>query len=193
MSTTSSPPAFADPLAEEGALPPPSRGQRSQRAGDSERARQGPIARERTALLAPDLEGRLGADAIGLVRSKGLIAAIETVELDGDSRQGLVVDQDPPAGTPMIREGVLTLQVAQTPPEPQDIDDDDLAARDGLPASGTPASDGSDGSEDDTEEWFATLGPTLGHPGLEAVDASPPPTVQLPDGPFRLPGGVVRL
>lgn len=96
----------------------------------------------------------MGAEAIELVRARGLIAAIETVEIIGGVEPGLVTGQDPPAGSRMVREGVLTLQVAQAPAEAHDTDDD-LAAPNR--ASGIAASDG---GEDDTEEWFATLRPT---------------------------------
>ncbi len=147
MSVTTSPPAFADPLAEESVPSPPSLRQRH----------QGVPTSERSALLAPDVEGRLGAEAIELVRARGLIAGIETVEITGSVEPGVVIEQDPPAGSRMVREGVLTLQVAQAPAEAQGTGDD--LALQGLAASGIAASDGGD---DDTDEWFATLRPTLG-------------------------------
>jgi hypothetical protein len=155
--TSSATPAFADPLAEEGVRSPPSPRQRHHRVATSERA----------ALLAPDVEGCLGAEAIELVRARGLIAAIETVEIVGGAEPGLVIEQDPPAGSRMVREGVLTLQVAQAPAEAQDADDDAAAP---SRASGIAASDG---AEDDTEEWFATLGPTLSGPALGTSAPSP--------------------
>jgi hypothetical protein len=160
MSATSSPPAFADPLAEEGALSPPSRGQRH----------QGVVTSERAALLAPDVERRIGADAIELVRANGLIAAIETVQSADGSQQGLVIEQDPPAGTPMLREGVLTLRVAQAPAQPEDTDDNDPAA----PSHAESSSAAGDEGEDDTEQWFATLAPSaLACPAPESVGARP--------------------
>jgi hypothetical protein len=168
MSATSSPPAFADPLAEDGVARPPSLTQASQAAEPGERAHQGRLSRDRAALLAPDVERRIGADAIELVRANGLIAAIETVQNAEDSQQGLVIEQDPPAGTPMLREGVLTLRVAQAPAEPEDTDDDDPAA----PGHAESSSAG-DEDEDDTEQWFTTLGPTLEIPAL-APDATLP-------------------
>ena len=171
MSVTTSPPAFTDPLAEEAAVsfcsrehprePEPSR--------DAEPAHQGHVSRERAALLAPDVEGLTGTDAIELVRSSGLIAAIETVELTDDSQQGLVLEQDPAPGTQMLRDGVLTLQVAQTPAEPQGAHDDAVAAQ--SHAESSPAA--SDEYEDDTEQWFATLGPTLDLPAFQADQRAP--------------------
>jgi PASTA domain len=149
MSVTTSPPAFADPLAEEGVPSSPSLRQRH----------QGAVTSERAALLAPDVEGCLGAEAIELVRARGLIAAIETVEITGSAAPGVVIRQDPPAGSRMVREGVLTLQVAQAPAEAQGSGENPAAQ--GWAASGIAVSEG---GEDDTEEWFATLRPTLDGP-----------------------------
>ncbi len=146
MSPTSSPPTFADPLAQEDAsltLRP-------------SRTRRSPAANERAALLAPDVEGHLGAEAIDLVRSRGLIAAIETVEITRSAQRGLVIEQDPSAGTQMVREGIVTLRVGQAPAKPpptEDTAEDRLASR---------SAGGGDGSEDDTAEWFATLRPSVG-------------------------------
>jgi hypothetical protein len=177
MSVTTSPPAFADPLAED-VLTPPSFTQASEPAVPADRAHQNPIARdgahhdriarERAALVAPNVEGHLGVDAIELVRASGLIAAIETVELAGDSHQGLVVDQDPPPGTQMLREGVLTLQVAQAPADAQNTEDDDPATQSHTESSIT----ADEGDEDDTEQWFAELGPAA--PPPQPVPARPP-------------------
>jgi hypothetical protein len=143
--TTSATPAFADPLAEERVLSPPSPRQR----------RHGVATGERTPLLAPDVEGHVGAEAIDLVRASGLIAAIETVEITKSVEPGLVTGQDPPPGSRMVREGVLTLQVAQAPAEAQSTGDDPAAQ--GRAALSIAASDR---GEDDTEEWFAMLRPT---------------------------------
>jgi hypothetical protein len=180
MSVTTSPTAFADPLAED-SVPPSWPADESQGSGKSKRADQDPLAcdgahqgrvtRDRATLLAPDVEGQLGADAIELVRASGLIAAIETVEIADDSHQGLVVDQDPPAGTPMLREGVLTLSVAQAPAEQLDIDAH-INAGEHQPASATSAYGQ---HEDDTEQWFAELGPSApAGQSPESVAASPP-------------------
>lgn len=149
MSPTSSPPAFADPLAQED-TPLTQRPSRTRRPS---------ATNERAALIAPDVEGHLGAEAIDLVRSRGLIAAIEPVEITASAQRGLVVEQDPSAGTQMVREGVVTLRVGQSPaslPRTEDAAGDRLASR----------SAGGNGSEDDTAEWFATLRPSAGAPAL---------------------------
>jgi hypothetical protein len=157
--TSSAAPAFADPLAQEGVQSPPSRAQ----------GRQGAAKSERAALLAPDVEGCLGAEAIELVRARGLIAAIETVEITGSLEPGCVIEQDPPAGSRMVREGVLTLQVAQAPSEPEDTGGVDPAAESHAESSTAR----SDGGVDDTEEWFASLGPALDGPVPGAGDGVP--------------------
>ncbi len=179
MSVTSSPSTFADPLANtgspssfvdplaDGVLTPPSLTQASEPAVRD----NGPIARDRAALLAPDVAGLPGADAIDLVRSSGLIAAIETAEVADDSQQGIVLEQDPPVGTQMVREGVLTLSIAQAPTEPQDTGDDGPEAQ-SQPEASTAAHDA---DNDDTEQWFATLVPTLGDPASEEPDTPRPP------------------
>ncbi len=150
MSPTSSPPAFADPLAQEDTplTPRPPRTRRPQ------------ATNERAALLAPDVEGHLGAEAIDLVRSRGLIAAIEPVEIIASAQRDLVIEQDPSAGTQMVRDGVVTLRVGQSPatlPRTEDAAEDRLASR---------SAGGGNGSEDDTAEWFATLRPSAGAPAL---------------------------
>ena len=191
MSVTTAPPAFTDPLAEDVATPSffP---QSSEPAVPADRARQTPIARDeapqdcitrdRAALLAPDVKGQLGADAIDLVRAKGLIAAIETVEIDRDGQQGLVVDQNPPPGTQMAREGVLTLSVAQAPVEARGTQDDN--AHGDQPAS---AASAYEQDEDDTEQWFATLSPTLDGPTLGEPDAPNPPRRRRKHRPAPIP------
>jgi PASTA domain len=149
MSPTSSPPAFADPLAQED-TPLTQRPPRTRRPS---------ATNERAALIAPDVEGHLGAEAIDLVRSRGLIAAIEPVEITASAQRGLVVEQDPSAGTQMVREGVVTLRVGQSPaslPCTEDAAGDRLASRIA----------GGNGSEDDTAEWFAMLRPSPGAPAL---------------------------
>jgi hypothetical protein len=169
LAATASPSAFADPLAED-ALTPASFTPSGELAVPGEPAGRGSLTRDRAALLAPDLEGHSGAEAIELVRASGLIAAIETVETAEDAQQGLVVEQDPPAGTQMLREGVLTLSIAQAPAESQDTEDED--AEEHQPASGTSAY-GQD--EDDTEQWFAELRPSArADPAPESVQARTP-------------------
>ena len=167
LAATSSPSAFTDPLAED-VLAPPSLTQASQAAVRGERPRRDPITRDRSALIAPDVEGQTGTDAIELVRSSGLIAAIETVQIAEDAQQGRVIEQDPAPGTQMVREGVLTLRVAQPPAEPQGTNDDDPAAQNHA-ESGTAAENE---GEDDTEQWFAALEPTLDNSAL-GPDARP--------------------
>ena len=94
------------------------------------------------------------------MRSRGLIAAIEPVEIAASAQWGLVIEQDPSAGTQMVREGVVTLRVGQSPatlPRTEDAAEDRLASR---------SAGGGNGSEDDTAEWFATLRPSVGAPVL---------------------------
>lgn len=151
MSATSSPAAFVDPLADEDLPVKESQGD----AGKSS------ARRERTSIVAPDVEGRPGAEAIDLVRSRGLIAAIETVEIADIAQQGIVVDQDPPADTHMVREGVVTLKIAQPPATHQGEGGDDESEDDS-------SLDTADTREDDTTAWFATLAPS---PGIGGPDA----------------------
>jgi hypothetical protein len=155
MTPTSSPAAFVDPLAQ--ALTPP-----AQPASQNDFE---PATSDRAALVAPDVLGRTGAEAIDLVRAKGLIAAIETVELADDTRQGLVIDQDPNAGSHMVREGVVTLRVAQAAAE--------LQSTEGEDATGSgPISSDSENDNDDTAEWFAALEPSRDDPSLD-LEAAP--------------------
>ena len=157
MSVTTSPPAFADPLADD-VLPPPSFTPTSETVIPGAPARQGSLTRDRAALLAPDVEGQTGTDAIELVRSSGLIAAIETVESAEDSQQGLVIEQDPPPGTQMA---------PRRRPDAPSRPGAGRAARRARrcpyrgpgDAESSPAA--SDEYEDDTEQWFATLGPSF--------------------------------
>jgi hypothetical protein len=149
VSTTDSPLVFVDPLAQESI---PSAQPRRERPRSS-------APRDRAALLAPDVEGCSGARAIDLVRSRGLIAAIETMEMARATQHGLVIEQDPSAGTRMVREGVVTLRVAQVKATPQASADSDEVER-GQPSSSSAA--GKEDSGDDTAEWFAALSPPLG-------------------------------
>jgi hypothetical protein len=192
MSVTTSPPAFADPLSDDGVTPSwPAH--ESHGSGSSKRAHQGPIkrdappqdrtARDRAALLAPAVEGQTGTDAIKIVRAGGLIAAIETVESAEDSQQGVVIEQDPPPGTPMLREGVLTLSVAQALTEPRDTEGDN--ADGDQTASGTSAYAG---DENDTDQWFAALGPTFDDPAADTVVSAPRRRRKHRPAPIPIPG-----
>jgi hypothetical protein len=156
MTPTSSPPAFVDPLAQ--AFTPPAQ---PASQNDSE-----PATSDRAALVAPEVVGRTGAEAIDLVRAKGLIAAIETIELAEVARHGLVIDQEPNAGSHMVREGVVTLRVAQAPAEPPSTEGEN-------PTEGRPnLSDGGNG-EDDTAAWFAALEPSHGDRPPDAAARAP--------------------
>lgn len=109
-------------------------------------------------LVAPDVVGSLGVEAVREVRAAGLIAAIEAVPGDPGAA-GVVVGQDPPAGSPVAQEGVVTLQVAVAP--------EDGTAADELVAEDEPGSEQEHGAGvDDTDEWFAALTDT--EPAVEA-------------------------
>jgi hypothetical protein len=97
--------------------------------------------------LVPDVVGMAGLEAVATVRASGLIAAIEPVVSDVQP-EGVVLCQDPPAGTQMTREAVLTLQVAALLPE-----------IDTAPVETTEQEEDVVGL-DDTEEWFTTLAGT---------------------------------
>jgi len=70
-------------------------------------------ARPRRDRTAPDLTTIPGAEAVSIVRAAGFIAAIESVA--SKLAEGTVIDQQPPAGERLEREGVVTLRLA-TPP-----------------------------------------------------------------------------
>lgn len=106
-----------------------------------------PARPERATPRVPHVEGFSGVQAIELLRTHGLIAAIEAVAANG-LPPGLVVEQQPGAGTPSLRDGVVTLRVAQQ---------DRSAAADVEPAP--VASAGRDSAPDDTAAWFAALQP----------------------------------
>ncbi len=107
---------------------------------------------------SPDVRGALGAEAVRIVRAGGFIAAIEPVR-GGSAQEGTVIEQDPPPGTLLEREAVVTLRLA-APCE---------ASESAEQSDGTPAPELGERAErqDDTEEWFAALAGT-GH-GNEGV------------------------
>jgi hypothetical protein len=102
---------------------------------------------------APDVTGTQGVEAVRVVRAGGFIAAIEPVR-SGLAQEGTVIEQDPPPGTLLEREAVVTLRLA-APCEASES----AEQNDGAPASelGERAK-----RQDDTEEWFAALAGT-GH------------------------------
>jgi hypothetical protein len=146
MTASSAPAVFSDPLADEVPATPRLKAVAS----------DAPVHRDAT-IVAPAAVGRLGADAIVQARAAGLIAAIEIVPGAEHRSAGEVLTQDPAPGTPMGREGVLTLCVARGADESAD-DQPSAAVVDPEPI------------EDDTAEWFARLG---GTPILETGSARP--------------------
>lgn len=100
---------------------------------------------QRAERIAPDLIGLEGLEAVGRLRTSGFIAAIESVPTDSAS-DGSVIQQEPPGGTPLDREGVVTLSLAVAP-EP-------TVSEIRLPAE---HERNSPPSQDDTDEWFAEL------------------------------------
>jgi len=115
--------------------------------------------------VAPELAGFPAGRAVAAVRALGLIAAIEGLDTHDTGQHGVVVEQDPPAGTRLSREGIVVLRVGQPADE---LADDERA----VPEQ-SPATVGHDGGEDDTEAWFATLRPTSDGSVTEPC-ASPP-------------------
>lgn len=113
--------------------------------------------------IAPELEGLQAGAAVSTVRALGLIAAIESLPVSDPDRHGLVIDQDPPAGTGLGREGVVILRVAQPAEEPPDAED--------PAAQQAPAGMREDRAEDDTHAWFATL---VQFPGAAPSDREQP-------------------
>jgi hypothetical protein len=98
--------------------------------------------------ITPDVTAIHGAEAVALVRASGFIAAIEPVA--SELPAGTVIEQDPPAGARLEREGVVLLRLAtprrdaaQVAPE----DEADLASE----------KPGRVADHDDTELWFAAL------------------------------------
>jgi len=60
--------------------------------------------------IAPDVTAIGGAEAVAIVRAGGFIAAIESVA--SELAEGMVIEQEPPAGERLEREGVITLRLA---------------------------------------------------------------------------------
>lgn len=115
--------------------------------------------------VTPELAGFHAAKAVAAVRALGLIAAIEGLDTHDTGQHGVVVEQDPPAGTRLGREGIVVLRVGQPAGELADDEHPTLEE--------PPAAVGLGGGEDDTEAWFATLGPTLGAPVIGAGATAP--------------------
>jgi hypothetical protein len=124
------------------------------------------------ARVAPDVVGLKGVVAVTTLRTSGFIAAIESVPSDG-ADEGSVIEQEPPAGTALDREGVVTLRLAVARELP--IEPPALAAE--------PECDPS-ASEDDTDRWFAELAGV----GQEraTIDPTPAPRHRKPR-PIREP------
>jgi hypothetical protein len=142
-----------DPLAEES--PQPTNAVTSRR----------PASAKHGETVAPELAGCLAGRAVAAVRALGLIAAIEGLDTSDAGRHGVVVEQDPPAGTRLGRDGIVVLRIGQPAGE---LADDERAV-----LEESPADVGLGGAEDDTEAWFATLGPTLGGPVTEPGASAP--------------------
>jgi len=105
----------------------------------------------RSERIAPDVTAIGGAEAVAIVRAGGFIAAIESVA--SELAEGIVIEQEPPAGERLEREGIITLRLA-TPP----LDSAQLATEDegGLASEQAARTAG----PDDTEEWFQALAPS---------------------------------
>lgn len=104
----------------------------------------------RSERIAPDVTAIGGAEAVAIVRAGGFIAAIESVA--SELAEGTVIEQDPPAGERLEREGVITLRLA-TPP----LDSVQLAAESEAGLAREQATRTAD--PDDTQEWFQALAP----------------------------------
>ena len=98
--------------------------------------------------IAPDVTAIGGAEAVTLVRAAGFIAAIESVA--SEFAEGTVIEQDPPAGEQLEREGVITLRLATPPLESAPLA---TATKAGLASQQAPPT----AAPDDTEEWFRAL------------------------------------
>jgi hypothetical protein len=100
--------------------------------------------------IAPDVTALGGAEAVAIVRAGGFIAAIESVA--SELAEGTVIEQEPPAGERLQREGVITLRLAAPP-----LDSVQLATEnEGRLA---PEQAARTAGPDDTEEWFQALAP----------------------------------
>jgi len=115
----------------------------------------------RSERIAPDVTAIHGAEAVAIVRASGFIAAIESVS--SELAEGAVIEQEPPAGERLEREGVITLRLAAPalhPAQPAAKTDAGLASEQTARTA----------DPDDTEEWFQALAP--GRPDRHA-DATP--------------------
>jgi len=101
--------------------------------------------------IAPDVTAMGGAEAVAIVRAGGFIAAIESVA--SELADGIVVEQQPPAGERLEREGVITLRLAAPPLGPVPLASDNEAGLSSEQAART-------AGPDDTEEWFQALAPS---------------------------------
>jgi hypothetical protein len=112
----------------------------------------GPVATvPRSERIAPDVTAIGGAEAVAIVRAGGFIAAIESVA--SELAEGMVIEQEPPAGERLDREGVITLRLATPPLNPLQLASENEA---GLASEQVARTAG----PDDTEEWFQALAPS---------------------------------
>src|SRR5271165_1496838 len=104
----------------------------------------------RSEWIAPDVTAIGGAEAVAIVRAGGFIAAIESVT--SELAEGTVIEQNPPAGEQLQREGVITLRLAAPPLDPVQLANEyeTRLASEQAERSAAP---------DDTEEWFQALAP----------------------------------
>jgi hypothetical protein len=101
--------------------------------------------------IAPDVTAIGGAEAVALVRAAGFIAAIESVA--SELAEGTVIEQEPPPGQRLEREGVITLRLAAPPLESirlATVNEAGLVSDQAEPTA----------AADDTEEWFRALAPS---------------------------------
>jgi hypothetical protein len=152
----------------------------------------------RSERIAPDVTAMHGAEAVAIVRASGFIAAIESVA--SELAEGTVIEQQPPAGDQLEREGVMTLRLAAQPLDPGELASENetrLSSEQAVRTAGP----------DDTEEWFQALAPsrpdagaTSGrrrrkhrHPMLPARERlfDPPPAPSV--GPREPPPGATLL
>ncbi|HXN39173.1 MAG TPA: PASTA domain-containing protein [Solirubrobacteraceae bacterium] len=137
--TASSPARLVDPLGE-------------QEAPTADLAARAPTE-HRGDRIAPSVAGLHGLEAVQRVRAGGFIAAVESIPSDG-AAEGTVIEQDPPAGTQLGREAVVTLRLATMPPQVL------VSTFDG---DAVPADRAAGAVEyDDTERWFAALAGQVG-------------------------------
>jgi hypothetical protein len=105
----------------------------------------------RSERIAPDVTAMHGPEAVAIVRAGGFIAAIESIA--SELAEGTVVEQEPPAGERLEREGVITLRLATPPLDPVQLASENEA---GLSCELAVRAAG----PDDTEEWFQALAPS---------------------------------